>query len=583
MRSIKWRFILPFLVIIIAATTALTIYLTTTYTKAYFDDAQTVLTSEAELLTAEIMRLPEDQVTNQRLQEIAERYSDNLSARVTLIAMDGTVIAESEVNPETMVNHLNRPEVQQVIEGESGFNIRYSTTLKTQLMYVAVGLQRDGQLLCIVRLAKPLSALEPRVREIRQTLLLGGLAAIFAGFAFTFAAANLTIAPITKLTRSAKAISEGDFSQIPEIGPDNEVNDLTRAFSHMAEQIKGQLSTINTQKERLERLVDRLIDGIIIVNRDGKINLINQTAKSMFTIENEVNPSDDFIKAMQNYQLVELWQKTLLSGEDESAEIENLGQSKYYLGLTTYLGAKEERTVLILIQDQTKPRQLEEMRQTFVGNVSHELRTPLASMKALAETLQECISTDPENAKRFLELMDIEIDKLTQMVMELLELSRIESGRVEMRKTRVNVIDLLRPPVERMCHQAERSKIVLKVMDPGSLPTIHADPERVEQVLINLIHNAIKHTPPGGTITISAEIRGKDVLIKVADTGEGISEKDLPRIFERFYKTDKARASGGTGLGLSIAKHIIEAHHGKIWVESTPGKGATFFITLPTE
>jgi two-component system phosphate regulon sensor histidine kinase PhoR len=221
------------------------------------------------------------------------------------------------------------------------------------------------------------------------------------------------------------------------------------------------------------------------------------------------------------------------------------------------------------------------MRQTFVSNVSHELRTPLTTMKVLTETLQQCVVSDPQNAERFLSLMDVEIDKLTQMVLELLELSRIESGRVEMRKTAINVMDLLIRPVDRMRLQAERSKLELRIEDPGGLPMVPVDSERMEQVLLNLIHNAIKHTPPGGKIVLSAEVIGGEIIIKVKDSGEGIAEKDIPRIFERFYKTDQARASGGTGLGLAIAKHIVEAHRGRIWVESTEGQGATFFIALP--
>jgi two-component system phosphate regulon sensor histidine kinase PhoR len=202
-------------------------------------------------------------------------------------------------------------------------------------------------------------------------------------------------------------------------------------------------------------------------------------------------------------------------------------------------------------------------------------------MKVLTETLQQCVVSDPQNAERFLSLMDVEIDKLTQMVLELLELSRIESGRVEMRKTAINVMDLLIRPVDRMRLQAERSKLELRIEDPGGLPMVPVDSERMEQVLLNLIHNAIKHTPPGGKIILSAEVIGGEIIIKVKDTGEGIAEKDIPRIFERFYKTDQARASGGTGLGLAIAKHIVEAHRGRIWVESTEWQGATFFIALP--
>lgn len=579
--SIKWRFIIPFVLIIVAVTTVLSIYLSNRYTTAYYDDVRTSLTSQANLLTAEIADNQIPLSLGGELQEIARRYGDNLSARVTIIAADGKVLAETETDPETMVNHLNRPEVQQVVKGGVGYNIRYSATLKAQMMYVAVGLRQGEKLEGIIRLARPLAELDPRVKEIRRTFIIAGIVAVLAAFAATFFIANRTTAPLKRLTRSAKAIAEGDFSYEPETGSDNEINDLTRAFAHMSQQMKQQITTINDQKARLERIVDRLMDGIIIVNREGRIDLINQTARSMFDVVKSRNESTDFVKRLQNYQLVDLWHKTLHTGEEQSTFIDNPAQENHLFGLTTFLGSVQDGLVLILLQDRTKHRQLEEMRQTFVSNVSHELRTPLTTMKVLTETLQQCLVSDPQNAERFLDLMDVEIDKLTQMVLELLELSRIESGRVEMRKSYFNVLDLLIKPVERMRLQAERSKLELRIEDPGGLPMVQADAERMEQVLLNLVHNAIKHTPPGGEIVVSAAKVDDEMWIKVKDTGEGISEKDLPRIFERFYKTDQARASGGTGLGLAIAKHIVEAHRGRIWVESAAGQGATFFIALP--
>jgi len=579
-RSIKWRFIIPFVLIIIAVTTFLFLYLSNRYTTAYYEDTRSSLISEANLLAAEISGLQENELSNEELQAIADRYAKNLAARVTIILPDGNVVAETEINPEMIVNHLSRPEVQQVIKGESGYDIRFSSTLKTQMMYVAVGQTRGGQLERIVRLAKPLALISPRVAEIQQILLLSGFCAILLAVASAFVSANITTTAIKKLTRSAKAIAEGDFSYIPEVGPDNEINDLTRAFAHMAERMKDQILIICSQKEKLERIVDRLMDGLIIVSRDGKIELINQTARSMFEVKERYQEGDDFIKSIQNYQLVELWQQTVQTNREQQAHIDDQRLDKHFLGLTALLGTASDGGVLILLQDRTQYQQLEEMRQTFVSNVSHELRTPLTSMKALNETLQQCVTTDPQNAERFLNLMDVEIDKLTQMVMELLELSRIESGRMEMKKSGVRVKDLLQSPVDRMRLQAERSKLELKIECSDDLPIIQVDPDRMEQVLINIIHNAIKHTSPGGRIIVSAEQLENEVVIRVKDNGEGISEKDLPRIFERFYKTDQARSSGGTGLGLAIAKHVVEAHGGRIWAESELGMGSTFSIAL---
>lgn len=579
-RSIKWRFIVPFVLIILAVVTVLLVLYTRQYRNLYYEDTRATLTSEANLLASEIALLPREASDPQALTDLVQRFSDNLNARVTVIQPDGKVIAESDATAEMMVNHLNRPEVQEVVDGGIGYNVRYSTTFKTEMIYVAVAQLSNGELANIIRLAKPLEIVNARLEMIRRSILLSGLAAILLATLVTFFAAKRTTRPIVELTEAAKRITSGDYSNIPEPGADNEINDLTRAFSKMAIQIQDQISTISGQNANLETIVDRLMDGLIIVRRDGKIDLINRTARLMFGVDAPEGKSADFVKTLQQYQLVELWQKTVNDKKDQNMYIELKNQGKYLLGMSTFLGTVQEGTVLILLQDRTKNRDLEEMRQTFVSNVSHELRTPLTTMKALSETLQQCVRKDPDSAERFITLMDVEIDKLTQMVLELLELSRIESGRVEMVMINKDVADLLYGPVERMRMQADRAGLDLQMVVPEGLPQIKVDAERMERVLINIIHNAIKYTRPGGLITVSAEQAEDEIIIRVKDTGEGIDEKDLPRIFERFYKTDQARASGGTGLGLAIAKHIVEAHQGRIWVESQKGFGSVFSIAV---
>ncbi len=580
-RSIKWRFILPFVALLLVMGTALSIFFTNRYKNSYYEDTRATLTAEANLLAGEISLMPPDGLDDLTLQGLAERFAEDLDVRVTIIQPDGLVVAESESDPALLENHLYRPEVQEALKGGTGYNVRYSTTRKTQMIYVAVRQERDGELERIVRLSKPLAVVEERVKKISSVILLGGGAAILLTILFSWLAARRTLKPVIDLTKAANRIAEGDFTEVPLPDADNEVNELTRAFARMSQQIQQQLEAITSEKLKLEKIVDRLMDGIIIIDKKGKVVLMNRVASTMFNVKSNQIKDGDFIELIQNYQVVELWQKTLDSGSDQSLQIELKAEQKHLLGMTTFLSTVRDGTVLLLLQDRTKNRQLEEMRQNFVSNVSHELRTPLTTLKALTETLQNCITSDPQAAERFLGLMDVEIDKLTQMVLELLDLSRIESGRAEMNKVRTNVLDLLRPPVERMRAQADRARLDLSIDCPPDRPPVNADAEQIERVLMNLIHNAIKHTPPGGSIVLSAEVSGEEMLIKVKDSGEGISSKDLPRIFERFYKTDQARASGGTGLGLAIAKHIVEAHGGQVSAESREGEGATFIITLP--
>jgi two-component system phosphate regulon sensor histidine kinase PhoR len=237
--------------------------------------------------------------------------------------------------------------------------------------------------------------------------------------------------------------------------------------------------------------------------------------------------------------------------------------------------------VLLLFKDLSLIRKLETIRQDFISNISHELRTPLASLKALSETLQDGALRDPEVSSRFLLQMDEEIDDLTQIVQELLELSKIESGKVPLEKKSIKPIELINRPVERMKLQSDRAGIAMEISISSKLPEVLVDMARMQQVIINLIHNAIKFTPPGGMITITAREETDQVVFGVNDTGEGIAEDDLERVFERFYKADRSRSRGGTGLGLSIARHIVETHKGRIWVESEIGKGSTFWFSIP--
>jgi two-component system phosphate regulon sensor histidine kinase PhoR len=252
-------------------------------------------------------------------------------------------------------------------------------------------------------------------------------------------------------------------------------------------------------------------------------------------------------------------------------------------GIATSLSPVIPGSTLLLFKDLTRQKQIEAMRRDFISNVSHELRTPLAAMKALTETLQAGAINDPPAAQRFLEQMETEVDSLNLLVSELLELSRTESGRVPLNLAPTRPIDIISQAKDRLRLQVERAGLTLNVACPDDLPPVVADEGRVQQVVTNLLHNAIKFTPSGGTVTVGATLQQEkqEVLFFIIDTGIGVAEEDLPRIFERFYKTDRSRSSGGTGLGLAIARHQVEAHGGLIWAESQVGKGSTFYFTLP--
>ncbi len=339
---------------------------------------------------------------------------------------------------------------------------------------------------------------------------------------------------------------------------------------------QAQRAALESERARLAAVLEQMTDGVLIADEHGVIQFANPAASRLFQIANPVHHS--VTEVVRHHQLVEAWQRCRRTGEMQSESVE-VPIRRQYLQLFIIPDGYSNGT-LLLAQDLTHIRRLEAVRRDFISNLSHELRTPLASLKALTETLQGGALTDPEAGPRFLERIAAEVEALTQMAQELLDLSKIESGQVELVLQNVEPLALLKSTAERMRLQAERAGVDLMVETAAS-PAVRADAARLEQALVNLIHNAVKFTQRGGSVTLSAKEEGGQVIFSVRDTGIGIPQDDLPRIFERFYRVDKSRAGGGTGLGLSITKHIVESHGGKIWAESEEGKGSTFFFSIP--
>lgn len=356
-----------------------------------------------------------------------------------------------------------------------------------------------------------------------------------------------------------------------------ELENLASVMASLLSSFDLRLSTLDSERARLAAVLDQMTDGVLIADEHGLIRFANPAAGKLFQTSNPINRS--VAEVVRNHQLVEAWRRCQQTRQMQSESVE-LPTRHQYLQLVV-IPDRHANGSLLLAQDLTRIRRLETVRRDFIGNLSHELRTPLASLKALAETLQDGALDDPPAARRFIEQIQVEVDALTQMVTELLELSRIESGRLSLDLKPVAACDLLDSASKRMRLQAERAGLSLRVECADDLPKVRMDPQRVEQVLVNLIHNAVKFTKPGGEVVLEAEAGPGEVRFAVRDTGIGIPAEDVPRVFERFYRVDRSRAGGGTGLGLSIAKHIVEAHGGRIWAESIEGRGSAFFFSIP--
>jgi two-component system phosphate regulon sensor histidine kinase PhoR len=374
-----------------------------------------------------------------------------------------------------------------------------------------------------------------------------------------------------------------EYARLARIAPEKlptdpkQIENLANAVASLKLYFENQLSTLNSENARLSTVLEQLTDGVIIVDANGLIQFANPAAQKLFEISNA--PGHSVIEVVRNHQLVDAWRRCQQTNEMQSESVE-LPARHQFLQIIAIPDTHASGS-LLLVQDLTRVRRLETVRRDFISNVSHELRTPLASLKALTETLQDGALSDPDAGPRFLGRISTEVDALTQMAQELLDLSRIESGQVELSLAPLAPKNLVTSAADRMRMQAERAGLKLSVKCDDVLPNIRADKSRLEQVLVNLIHNAVKFTKPGGEISIETESIIGGIRFAVRDSGVGIPAESLTRIFERFYRVDKSRTGSGTGLGLSISKHIIEAHGGKIWAESNEGRGSVFYFVIP--
>ena len=404
------------------------------------------------------------------------------------------------------------------------------------------------------------------------------------------------IDPVQRLSRAAERISAGAADGPIEVAGVAAVNALAGAVNELAGRLREQTDALAAERNRTSVVLSSMVDGLIIVDRQLRVQRVNDAAARLLQIGAEGLAGESLTAVVRDHELAGILHTAVTEQRSCSADVRvapprgarpgDPREEPRFVRASGFPipggGSAADPAGLLMLQDVTELRRSEAIRRDFVGNVSHELRTPLASLKALVETLEEGALEDPPAAREFLSQMHVEVDSLTQMVQELLDLSKIESGQATLRPEPVPAAGLAAEAEARLRMQAERAGVGLTVDAPPDLPLVRADPVRVGQVLINLLHNAIKFTPQGGEVVVRVSPGGEQVTFTVSDTGVGISPLDLPRIFERFYKVDKSRASGGTGLGLAIAKHIIQAHGGRLWVESPgEGAGATFAFTLP--
>ncbi len=517
-------------------------------------------------------------------QELAE-LSMITGAQVTALSTQGNFLAQSSPTAggkdSTIADDWsNLPEVRAGMVGRDSSSIRPSEESGQSYFMLAKLVRRQGTPIGVLHFAFPRDLLLSDLAELNRILVLVTLVTTLLLVLLTISLSEYLAFGVRRLTRVVESITAGDLNARVLSLRHAELGALAHGFNRMADKLQSQMKKRAREKDRLNTVMHVMTDGVIILNRSGAVKLINPAGARMLntTIDKAMHRS--FVQAVRDHRIAEVWKRCQISGEEEVAAIE-LGVTQFMRVVVTPFLGRAGRGYLVMLQDLTQIHRLQTVRQDFISNVSHELRTPLASLRALAETLRDSALDDPPAAAHFLDRMEIEVDALTQMVEELLELSRIESGQVPLRLNPVLPNAAIAPAVERLRAQAERSQLTLQVDVARDMPLVLIDAGRIHQVVTNIVHNAIKFTPAEGTVIIGATFDATKVTVTVTDTGTGIGVNDLPRIFERFYKTDRSRAVGGTGLGLAIAKHIVQTHGGRIWATSLEGKGSTFHFTLP--
>lgn len=579
--AIRWKILAPFLLLTLAAS-VLAGWLMTGYARQlYLDDLRSGMEQEADLIAGVIGLDVNAPLAGAELGESVSRIAGHLNARVTVIAADGAVLADSEGQAAEMENHLERPEIRQAQEIGSGSSIRFSHTVGYEMLYTAVVVRVGGRENGYVRVAKSLQEIEQKISNLQRWIALSTLLITVLMILVSVLISYQISRPLSNLTQAVEGLVPGLEQDKDKVTSGDEIARLTHSFTLMASQIELQIQDLESGQARLEAVLRAMTEGVLIVDSRGMVQMANPAAMRLFNRSEGTAAGIPLVEFTQEHQVVGLWRKSSEGLESLSSRFELVTLKKNILASAAPFGQSLPGSTLLLIQDISSQVQVESMRRDFISNVSHELRTPLAGIKALAETLQDGALEDPPAARKFLERIQVEVDALNLMVAELLELSRIESGKVPLELKKTMMGDIIGPAFDRLSIQADRAGLSLSLDLPPDLPDVLADANRMQQVVVNLMHNAIKFTSQGGQVLVKAWRNGNVVEVIVQDTGKGIPAADLPRIFERFYKVDRSRSGGGTGLGLAIARHMVEAHGGKIWAESMVGKGSTFHFTIP--
>jgi len=584
-KSIQWKLVVIYILLILFSMQLIGIYFIQSVEKYFMDNFDDTLKTQASLLSVNLERyLSDNEKDEEEKRKEIDALVENLFALngvdVSIIDSSGVILSTTEeVTPSIVGQKISQQEVNRALLGTRDEAIRIDAETGQRVKYLAVPIKQDNNVLGAVYMKASIEGVYDTVNRINKIFTTGTLIALIFTAILGFILSRTITKPIKEITEQAANITKGEFNQRVKIYGDDEIGNLGETFNRMALRLKDAINQNEEEREKLSSILTHMSDGVIATNEEGLIIVVNHRAEELIGKD---------IREIKDYHLEELFPNLKFPKSGESVLYENIFENEIKILKLTFKMIQStnrgEVGTIVVLSDVTKEQKLEQIRKDFVANVSHELRTPLTTIKSYLEALEDGAINDQELATKFIKVADNETDRMIRLVNDLLHLSRLDEKSTLLKKSFVSIKDMIEDVADRFSFQCKQKSISLLIEVPKFLPKIEVDKDQIDQVLDNLISNAIKYTGENGEILVRVKIEQNYLYVEIADNGIGIQKKHLTRLFERFYRADKARSRemGGTGLGLSIAKEIINAHGGEIFIESEPNTGTkvTFYIPI---
>jgi len=586
-KRLLWQLYPTYLLVTLISLLAATWFATRTLKHFFLEQSASDLEARARLIESQVLDYlsPVDAAAIDRL---CKKMGGHTTTRITVILPSGRVIGDSEKDPAGMDNHVDRPEVIEVLRGAVGMSTRYSRSIEKDMMYVGIPLKKNSRIIGVLRTSVALTPIDEALESIQMKIAVGGLLIAVLAAILSLLVSRRISRPIEEIRKGAECFTRGEFDCRLPVFDSEELGSLSETMNQMAVELQERIQTMREQRNELEAVLSSMVEGVIALDKDERIISMNQAAGERFQVDSSNIQGRTIQEVVRNIDLQNFVKGALLSeGPLEQDIVLYADGDRVLNGHSTVLNDARGRRMgaLIVLNDVSRLRRLENIRRDFVANVSHEIKTPITAIKGFVETLRDGAINESEDAERFLAIIEKHVDRLDAIIEDLLSLSRIEQeeerGEIVLEEGYIKDVLLTATQV---CQVKATQKNIRIQLDCGEALRARLNPPLLEQAVVNLLDNAIKYSNTDGEIYVEAKEIDSEIVIKVRDQGCGIEKEHLSRLFERFYRVDKARSRklGGTGLGLAIVKHITQAHGGHVTVESTPGKGTTFSLHIPT-